>query len=204
MTNETRGRGRPRGFDEEHALEAAMLTFWKKGYRRTSLDDLVQCTGAPRASLYKTFGDKRDIFIASLDLYGTRFEKRAEAVLAANKSMMATAETLLTASAERLAGSDAPAGCLRCNSTLEIMGSDREIDRALAEANARFHGIMEKVVDRGIARGEAGPQQLDHLSVFLTGAVGGMVSLARSGWGRDDLLGFVETTLRALGEAKDR
>ena len=200
MVEETRNRGRPRGFDEDTALEAAMLTFWKKGYRNTSLDDLVERTGASRASLYKTFGDKRDIFIASLDLYGSRFEKRALAVLASDEDMMTIARTLLTASAERLAGSDAPAGCLRCNSTLEVLGSDEAIDRALNRANERFLQIMEKVVERGVQRGDVPPERKEDLAVFLTGAVGGMVSLARSDLGRDALLAFVETTLSALRE----
>lgn len=175
-----------------------MLTFWEKGYRGTSLDDLVARTGASRASLYKTFGDKREIFIQSVDLYGTRFERRAEAVLALNHGMLDTARAILTASAERLTGSAAPAGCLRCNSTLELLGSDAAIDRALCEANERFLRIMERIVERGIESGEVAPARKPALAVFLTGAVAGMVSLARSGMGREQLQGFVETTLRSL------
>ena len=107
MGGEPSARGRPRGYDEEQALEAAMLTFWEKGYRATSMDDLVARTGASRASLYKTFGDKRALFLKSLDLYATRFETRAEAVMAAEGDTRRVLETLLRASAERLSGSEA-------------------------------------------------------------------------------------------------
>ncbi|MEO0363196.1 MAG: helix-turn-helix domain-containing protein, partial [Pseudomonadota bacterium] len=54
-----RARGRPRGFDPEAALDAALETFWRKGFRNTSMDDLVAAMGASRASVYELFGDKR-------------------------------------------------------------------------------------------------------------------------------------------------
>ena len=175
-----------------------MLTFWEKGYRRTSLDDLVERTGASRASLYKTFGDKRDIFIKSLDLYASAFEKRARDVLAEDLSMLETARTLLGASAERLSNSKAPAGCLRCNSTLELMGSETALDRALEKANRGYHRVMEQVAQRGVDTGEIHPLRKAAMALFLTGVVAGMVTLARSGAGRDDLFSFMETSLTAL------
>ncbi len=196
--SEQRGRGRPRAFDEDAALDAAMLTFWEKGYRNTSLDDLVVRTGASRASLYKTFGDKRDIFVQSLDLYGTRFEERAEAVLARNKNMLDTARILLTASAERLTGSDAPAGCLRCNTTLEILGSDAALDDALNQANARFFNVMKKVAARGVKTGEIAKRDAGDIAMYLNGAVSAMVNLSRTGATRAEMMRFVERTLRAL------
>ena len=52
-----RSVGRPREFDEERALEAAMDEFWKKGYESTSLNDLCCCTGLHKGSLYQAFGD---------------------------------------------------------------------------------------------------------------------------------------------------
>lgn len=36
------------------------------GYEGTSVDDLVRVTGVHRGSLYKTFGSKRELFLASM------------------------------------------------------------------------------------------------------------------------------------------
>ena len=56
-------------FDRNEALDRAMVAFWSRGYEATSIDDLVQATGIGRGSLYGTFGDKRQLFLAALDQY---------------------------------------------------------------------------------------------------------------------------------------
>ena len=40
MAKNTRTLGRPRGFDEDVALERAMLLFWRVGYDGVSVRDL--------------------------------------------------------------------------------------------------------------------------------------------------------------------
>src|SRR6202011_688874 len=56
-------------FDRDEVLDRAMAAFWTRGYEATSIDDLVQATGIGRGSLYGTFGDKRQLFLAALDHY---------------------------------------------------------------------------------------------------------------------------------------
>jgi len=57
---------RPREFDLNEALQAAMLLFWERGYEATSIDDLLQQMGINRASLYGTLGQKRELFLKAL------------------------------------------------------------------------------------------------------------------------------------------
>lgn len=51
---------RPREFDQNKALEAAMYVFWEKGFEAASLSDLTARMGIQRPSLYSAFGDKKD------------------------------------------------------------------------------------------------------------------------------------------------
>jgi AcrR family transcriptional regulator len=45
------------------------MLFWRRGYEATSIGDLVEAIGINRGSLYATFGDKRRLFLASLERY---------------------------------------------------------------------------------------------------------------------------------------
>jgi TetR/AcrR family transcriptional regulator, transcriptional repressor for nem operon len=58
--------GRPRGFDEQEAVRAAVALFARRSYDGTSVDDLVNHLGVHRGSLYKTFGSKRGLYLTAL------------------------------------------------------------------------------------------------------------------------------------------
>jgi AcrR family transcriptional regulator len=63
--------GRPRAFDPEAALDAALEVFWRQGYEGTSLAELTEAMGINRPSLYASFGNKEQLFGAALDRYFT-------------------------------------------------------------------------------------------------------------------------------------
>jgi len=58
--------GRNRSFDEREVIAQCAESFLLTGYEGTSIDDLVHATGLHRGSLYKAFGSKRGLFLATL------------------------------------------------------------------------------------------------------------------------------------------
>src|ERR1700745_2690977 len=62
-------KGRPREFDIEKALDAALGVFWRKGYEGASLTDLPRARAITRPSLYAAFGNKEELFRKVLDRY---------------------------------------------------------------------------------------------------------------------------------------
>src|SRR6266704_4354885 len=61
---------RRREFETEQVLDDVMREFWERGYRATSVDDLVEATGVRPGSLYNAFpGGKRGLFLEALDRY---------------------------------------------------------------------------------------------------------------------------------------
>ena len=60
---------RPREFDEDAVLDAAMQCFWARGYEATSVRNLIEKTGITGASLYNAFGDKRALYERALHHY---------------------------------------------------------------------------------------------------------------------------------------
>ncbi len=61
--------GRPREFDIDQALDAALNVFWRKGYEGATLPDLTRAMGINRPSLYAAFGNKETLFRKSVERY---------------------------------------------------------------------------------------------------------------------------------------
>ena len=74
-------RGRPRQFDEEQALESAMLLFWEKGLSSTSLDELADAMGMNRPSIYNAFGSKEALYRRALNSFCGRLDQGMEQTL---------------------------------------------------------------------------------------------------------------------------
>ena len=62
--------GRQFEFNRDEALTKAMEVFWQKGYKATSMKDLIEEMGIQPGSIYNTFGDKHSLFIESIKHYG--------------------------------------------------------------------------------------------------------------------------------------
>ena len=76
------GRGRPREFDLDQALDAAINVFWSQGYEGTTLDDLTKAMGISRPSLYAAFGDKEATFKRAVERYSQVDQRYVETALA--------------------------------------------------------------------------------------------------------------------------
>ena len=61
--------GRPKEFTREDVLLKAIPVFWKKGFSKTTLQDLERATGVNKSGLYSEFRNKKAIFVASIRHY---------------------------------------------------------------------------------------------------------------------------------------
>ncbi|MDQ3185436.1 MAG: TetR/AcrR family transcriptional regulator, partial [Pseudomonadota bacterium] len=104
-------KGRPREFDVDEALIAALRVFWTRGYEGASLTELTEAMGITRPSLYAAFGNKEALFRKALDLYER--EKLAHVSEAIDApTARGVAERLLRGSLEAQMSECGPRGCL--------------------------------------------------------------------------------------------
>jgi len=104
-------KGRPREFDVDEALTAALRVFWRRGYEGASMAELTAEMGIAKPSLYAAFGNKEELFKKALDLYEReKMAYMAEALKAPTSRQMA--EKLLMGALAMQTSSCDPKGCL--------------------------------------------------------------------------------------------
>jgi TetR/AcrR family transcriptional repressor of nem operon len=189
--------GRPRTFDEEWVLDAAMRAFWATGFAGTSTDDLCTATGLGRSSLYNTFTGKHELFVASLRRYSDEMHRRAGEILGRPVPVRERVRELLQHAVEPLPGD--PVGCLVVNSVLEFHGSDPEVAELLLSDGERRLALLRDVLAAAQVAGEIDPSRdPEALARFVGATVSGMRVAARAGADRAALTAIADTAITAI------
>ena len=164
--------GRPREFDEETVLAAAMEAFWRKGYEATSLADLTACTGLNKASLYRVFGDKHELFKAALKNYSDIEYREVLKVISEAKSPLENIRAVVHKITTDFAHEK---GCMMTNSMVELAPHDPEIKQMLQEFGEKrvqaLTGMIAQAQQAGEVRPELEPMKLAvSLMIALSGS----------------------------------
>ena len=171
---------RPREFDTEQAVHGAMLLFWERGYRGTTVGDVQQTLGIGRASLYAAFGDKEGLFLRALGRYRERYSAPSTAALNADGPALDAVRAFFRGLVLRYTDSATPRGCLVTTTVMECAGLGGAIERALARSIATGEAALRRALRRARATGEL-PEGTDTraLARFLVAAGQGMALMAR-------------------------
>src|SRR6202166_5053835 len=124
--------GRPRGFAENAALDAAMRVFWERGYEGSTLADLTKAMGINRSSMYATFGDKQALFRMAI----ARYEEGPAAYVREaleQPTVRAVVEALLSGALELLTDPSHPRGCLSVQGALACGSHAEPMKQAMIE-----------------------------------------------------------------------
>jgi AcrR family transcriptional regulator len=192
------GRGRPRSFDREQALERAMLVFWEHGYEATSIQALTRAMGINPPSLYATFGDKEQLFLAVVERYRSGPGARAGGILTEAATAREAMARLLENAALELTSKAHPRGCLVITAAVSCSGDGARVQRVLGGHRAETEMALAARIARGIAEGElAADCDAAELAAFYMTVIEGMSLQARDGAGRARLLAVAQAAMRA-------
>lgn len=196
-TPQKRGRGRPRAFDRDAALEEAVRLFWRKGFEATSIADLTAAMGIGAPSLYAAFGSKESLYAEALRCYERRYGAAAWGRFDAARTARSAVEGLLRDSAAALTSSRSGAskGCMLVMSSI-----DRSEHPALCDAvRASRHAALERLEARFRLAVEAGELRrgtdLRALARYIQTVQSGMSILARDGASRGELEAVAKVTM---------
>jgi len=188
-------RGRPREFDVDEALAAALRVFWTRGYDGTSLSDLTEAMGITRPSLYAAFGNKEALFHKALDLYEREKLAYVGEALAAPTSRQ-VAERLLRGALEMQTSECEPRGCMRIISSVACGVEAESIKADLVERRQSSQRALCERMQRAKDEGDLpSGTNVEGLCAYLGAILQGMSVQAGTGATKAQLEALVETSL---------
>jgi TetR/AcrR family transcriptional regulator, transcriptional repressor for nem operon len=187
---------RPREFDIDHLLDAAMRLFWRNGYAATSMSDVYAATDLKPGNIYGAVRNKEELFRMAFERYAASFRESLpkDAVgLGAIRAWLEMQVSIASRDTERK-------GCLIVNTMLE-RHLHSQATRAMAQERLQeIRGYFLRHAARAVADGEiAADTDLDAAADALTGTVVAIMSLGRAGAEAGALRNVAESALRALG-----
>jgi len=146
---------RPRQFDPDQVLDRSMHEFWERGYRDTSVDDLVQVTGVRPGSLYNAFpGGKRDLFLKTLHRYSNLVVPEKLGALERPGAGLPELRAYFDGLVRDLTTPEGRMGCLMVNSAVELAAEDSEVGELVRGHMARLERNAERALRNAKRRGE--------------------------------------------------
>lgn len=149
---------RTKEFDPDAALQAAMELFWAKGYEATSVADLVEHLGIGRGSLYATFGDKHQLYLAALRRYQETQPPFVE-LLSQPGPVLPAVRALVERYAEEAACDTERRGCMLVNAATERLPADRQVARVVEAGWDTLETALTAALIRARAQGELSPDK---------------------------------------------
>ena len=145
--------GRPKKFETEDVLNSAMKVFWNKGFHPRSYEDLMMATGLNKQSIYHSFGDKRSLFIQTLEFNISKSLVTVEAALNKSKSPLKNIMDLCYF----MVKTDleiAPQSCYLVRCTMEFGEMDEDILKILDKGYDDHEELFAVAVSKAQALGE--------------------------------------------------
>jgi AcrR family transcriptional regulator len=197
--NETKAiRGRPRAFDMDKALDAALDLFWRKGYEGTSIADLTEAMGINPPSLYAAFGNKEQLFRKALNRYQTGPMSFLTEALR-KPTARAVAEAIFSGFVRMQRDRDKARGCLVVSGALACSEEAETVRRELAQLRQAIVTALRKRFERAVEDGDL-PAGTDcaTLGRYVATVLGGLAVQAASGATEKELRLVTAMAMRAV------
>jgi len=185
---------RPREFDAELALDAAISVFREHGYEGSSAQMLVDAMGIGRQSLYAAFGDKWQLYRSAVGRYGMgECAAHLDAIRSGVRAINGIDAML------RRVVETAYQPCLGASSIYEFGASRPDLTEINALLARSLRAIIAGRIRDAQREGEvAAGLDPDVIAEFLIANIAGIRVAGRGGADRATLNSLADMALRAL------
>jgi len=190
---------RNKEFDEKVVLKKAMELFWKQGYEKTSMQDLVNHMGIHRRSIYDTFGDKYSLFLSSLKSYEVFVAEELNKIIS-NSSTVKIAIRKIFEYVVSLAELEIyPAGCFAVNTAVELSLLDKDIQHLTTKMFNDTEELFNKLIKDGQNKGELKNDLNTQVTAqYLHNNLIGLRVLVKTNYTKKELESIIDLILKVL------
>jgi TetR/AcrR family transcriptional repressor of nem operon len=189
---------RPFQFNREETLTKAMNVFWQKGYKATSMKDLIKHTGLKPGSIYNTFGGKHSLFIAALKHYGEVVTSETLKILNSSGSPSQNIKNFFYEIINRSSGQK-NMGCLISNTVVELAPHDQVaaeiVNDILRQIERAFYNCLKRARELGELSNKT---NIKALSLYFASCTHGLLVTGKSSATRKQMKGIVDVILSTL------
>ena len=194
-----RGPGRPREFDMDAALDAALLVFRERGYHAASLAELGAAMNLTVGSIYKAFSDKRAIFLAAFDRYTGIRSGELNRRLEPARSGLDKVRAMLAFYADSSHGPEGRLGCLVVGSITELSLFDAEMADRVTASLRRVKVQLRDFIKMGQSDGSVSANIDPEASAsLLLSLVQGFRVVGKTGRTQAEMMAAVDEAMRLL------
>jgi TetR/AcrR family transcriptional repressor of nem operon len=183
----------------EDIVERAMHLFWRRGYKKTSVEDLIQDAGVNRFSLYETFGGKHGLYLKALDKYRDDvFLKRMDQIDHYENGLVGIKEYFESLE-QFLIDCEGNFTCLMMNSQIELVPKDKKVAKKVSFYFEKMEATFSHALARAKNAGDlAENTNINDLAKLLTGSAQGMCVMSKSQNADDFLKAYTRSILKTL------
>lgn len=162
-------------------LESACDLFYLKGYRGTTVDDILKASKVKKGNFYFHFKSKEALGYAVLEIYRLRSTSQFQKVLQSEREPIDRIYSLFSSNEKKLKSSRYQGGCPFGNLALELADHHPGFRRELQSIFDRWAGEVGAVLEEAKKRGTlASSIDTKELSYFIVAVMEGGILLSKT------------------------
>lgn len=189
---------RPREFETKTAVDQALCVFQTKGYKGSSLHDLISAMNISKSSFYETFGSKHELFLTTL----VRFhETKAVYCFIDPDSNNIPAKSVIADILRGLFDSvvAGKGGCMFGNCAIEFSHTDPDVTIQIAKGINRLEQLFYQILMHGQKNREISDKHnIRATAQLLTTTFYGLQVMANANLKRDGLDQIISQSIAML------
>ncbi|QHT69729.1 TetR/AcrR family transcriptional regulator [Rhodocytophaga rosea] len=190
---------RTKEFDTKEVLEKAVELFSCKGYNGASMQDVVDCLGLSRSSLYDTFGDKRQLYLEALKRYKQQNTAAVVDLIHQSKDIKSTIREMLLTAVQESFQDQQRKGCFMVNTAVEMAPHDPEFARLVQANMQEVENAFCEAIKNSQSLGQmSAVHEPRSLARFIFNTISGLRVAAKSGADKKVFDDIINVTMSVL------